>query len=60
MSTEWIKPTDLGEFVIAVGMAAIGAVPEYERTLLVGPRYAHLAGREHTARDSRLVSWCSA
>lgn len=37
---------DLREFVIAAGTAAIGAVLEHERTQLVGPRYAHLPGRE--------------
>ena len=37
---------DLREFVIAAGTAAIGAVLEHERTQLVGPRYAHLPGRQ--------------
>lgn len=32
--------------MIAAGTAAIGAVLERERTQLVGPRYAHLPGRE--------------
>lgn len=37
---------DLREFVIAAGTAAIGVVLEHERVQLVGPRYAHLPGRE--------------
>src|SRR5262245_32605484 len=37
---------DLREFVIAAGTAAIGVVLEHERAQLVGPRYAHLPGRE--------------
>src|SRR5690242_1588279 len=36
---------DLREFVIAAGTAALGAVLEHERAQLVGPRYAHVAGR---------------
>ncbi len=47
---------DLHEFVIVAGTAAIGAVLEHERTLLVGPRYAHLAGRE-APRGIR--AWCA-
>jgi putative transposase len=37
---------DLREFVIAAGTAAIGVVLEHERSQLVGPRYAHLPGRQ--------------
>ena len=37
---------DLREFVIAAGSAAIGVVLEHERAQLVGPRYAHLRGRQ--------------
>lgn len=37
---------DLREFVIAAGSAAIGVVLEHERSQLVGPRYAHLRGRQ--------------
>ncbi len=37
---------DLREFVIAVGMAALGEVLEQERTDACGPRYAHLPARE--------------
>jgi transposase-like protein len=37
---------DLREFVIAAGTAAMGAVLEHERAQLVGPRYAHVPGRQ--------------
>lgn len=37
---------DLHEFVIAAGIAGLDAVLEHERTRLVGPRYAHLPGRD--------------
>jgi len=37
---------DLRKFVIAAGTAALSVVLEHERTRIVGPRYAHLPGRE--------------
>ena len=37
---------DLHEFVIGAGIAGLNALLERERTRLVGPRYAHLPGRD--------------
>jgi putative transposase len=45
LELEGIVRRDLREFVVAAGAAALTAVLERERTMVVGPRYAHLPAR---------------